>query len=97
MANKDERFEDNVPGPWYVDRQCISCGLCADVAPGIFAMSQDGDHNFVFHQPSTPEELGQAMEALEGCPVEAIGKDGVESEAGVLLAPGREGGKLGGG
>ena len=76
MADKNDKFADNVSGAWYVDKGCISCHLCADRAPDVFAISQDGDHLFVFHQPSTPEELEQAEEAREDCPAEAIGKDG---------------------
>jgi ferredoxin len=30
----------------------------------------------VHKQPTSEEEIAQCMEALEGCPVEAIGNDG---------------------
>ena len=75
MANKNERVPENVPGPWYVDQQCIICGLCAEYAPQVFQMAPGGDHNYVFHQPETPEEMLAAEEAREICPVDAIGKD----------------------
>lgn len=73
MANPNDRFEDNVPGAFYVDYQCIGCGLCAQVAPAFFQESEEGDHHHVHRQPVTEGELELAREALEGCPVEAIG------------------------
>ena len=76
MADPNERFSDNVPGPWYVDSNCIGCGLCEDIAPSVFRLSAEGDHDFVHHQPETPAELEAAEEARERCPVEAIGNDG---------------------
>ena len=66
------KFEDNVPGAWHVNEECITCGVCAEAAPENFRLSGDGDHNIVFKQPSSPEELEQAKEAMEECPVEAI-------------------------
>ena len=66
------RFEDNVPGPWYVNEDCIICGRWSELALESFRESDDGDHNIVFKQPSTAEELEQAHEALEDCPVESI-------------------------
>jgi ferredoxin len=75
MANSKDSYPDNTPGPWYVDEQCICCGLCEDVAPDVFRISADGSHNLVHHQPTTPEELADAENARDRCPVEAIGKD----------------------
>ena len=66
------RFSDNVPGPWYVNEECIECGICAQTAPENFRLSDDGDHNIVFKQPETSEEIEQSEEAIEACPVEAI-------------------------
>ena len=76
MAKKEDRFEDNVKGPWYVDRSCILCSLCAELAPTVFKESPQADHDHVYKQPETEEELAQASEALRECPVEAIGSDG---------------------
>ncbi len=39
-------------------------------------MSDDEDHDICFKQPGTDDELEQCFEALENCPVEAIGDDG---------------------
>jgi ferredoxin len=39
-------------------------------------MSDDEDHDIAYKQPEDEEELEQCYEALENCPVEAIGDDG---------------------
>jgi ferredoxin len=76
MASVADKYADNVPGPFYVDKQCILCHLCSDIAPAFFKESADGDHDFVHNQPTSPEEIKLCTEAMEQCPVEAIGKDG---------------------
>ena len=68
-------FSDNVPGSWYVHDECICCGLCENVAASVFRLATDYSHNTVHHQPITPEELADAEDARERCPVEAIGND----------------------
>lgn len=83
MADRRSMWDDNVldqPNPdlpvFYVDTACIVCSVCADAAPGNFAMSRAEDHNRVIRQPADAEELDRCVEALENCPVEAIGRDG---------------------
>ncbi len=76
MAEKEDRYEDNVAGKFYVDDQCIDCDLCRETAPNNFTRNDDGGHSFVYNQPTTDEEKEQCIEAMEGCPVEAIGDDG---------------------
>ncbi len=85
MADPTEAWEDNVGGEvhigtkryaFYVDKECILCSVCSDAAPANFRMSDDEDHDIAFKQPTTEEELAQCYEALENCPVEAIGDDG---------------------
>lgn len=76
MADKTQKFEDNVAGAFYVDKECILCSLCVDIAPANFKESDDGDHDFVYKQPVGEEELQQCLDALEQCPVDAIGEDG---------------------
>ena len=65
MADKNDKYADNVPGPFYVDRQCILCHLCSDIAPAHFKESEDGDHDFVHTQPGTDEEIALCIEAME--------------------------------
>ena len=76
MADKENRYPDNVAGGFYVDDQCIDCDLCRETAPNNFTRNDDGGHSFVFKQPENPDEVAQCVEAMEGCPVEAIGNDG---------------------
>ena len=76
MADKNDRYEDNVPGQWYVDKKCIICSVCSEAAPKNFKEAGNGDHDIVYKQPTTPEEVAQCEEAMAGCPVEAIGNDG---------------------
>ena len=76
MADIANRYVDNVPGKFYVDRQCIDCDLCRETAPKNFARNDDGGYSYVFKQPETSEEEAQCREAMEGCPVEAIGNNG---------------------
>ena len=79
MADRNDKWPDNVPGKFYVDRECILCSVCSDAAPMNFRMSDDEDHDICYKQPENDDELDQCYEALENCPVEAIGEDGLES------------------
>ncbi len=76
MADKDNKFEDNIPGKYYVDKECIACDACVMAAPDHFGMDEDDGHAFVKKQPNGSEEDEMCVEALESCPVEAIGDDG---------------------
>lgn len=75
MANKNEKWEDNTKGKWYTDKSCIICSLCAELAPNNFKESDGGDHDVVYKQPESSEEEQQCKDAMEQCPVEAIGND----------------------
>lgn len=76
MANKTDKNLDSVGGKWYVDSQCIDCDLCRTTAPNNFKQNPDEGYSFVYKQPENDEELKLCQEALEECPVEAIGSDG---------------------
>jgi len=78
MADKKDKWPLNVTGKFYVDEQCIDCDLCRETAPSCFKRNDDGGYSFVYNQPKTQEEVELCMEALEGCPVNAIGLDGEE-------------------
>ena len=54
----------------------IRLRCCRWPRPGSFKRNDDGGYSFVYHQPSSPEEEKLAKEAMEGCPVEAIGNNG---------------------
>lgn len=81
MADRNAMWSDNELHPldptlpvFFVDSQCILCSVCADAAPRNFRLSRDQDHNVVYKQPADAQELDQCLEALENCPVDAIGK-----------------------
>ena len=85
MPDPNEKWEDNVGGEstvagkrvsFYVDMECILCSVCSDAAPSNFRMYAEEDHDICFKQPANGEELEQCYEAMENCPVEAIGDDG---------------------
>jgi ferredoxin len=77
MADVANKYSESVPGKYYVDNQCIDCDLCRETAPDNFKRNDDGGYSFVYKQPATPEEEARCKEAKEGCPVEAIGDNGV--------------------
>ena len=79
MADLENKYEDNVTGKFFVDDQCIDCDLCRETAPENFTRNEDGGYSVVFKQPEGDEQIEQAKEAMEGCPVEAIGDFGGES------------------
>jgi ferredoxin len=76
MADKTNKVPETIPGPYYVDEECIACELCVDVAPGNFMMTDDGTHAYVYKQPENDEEIAASDDAMTSCPVDAIGKDG---------------------
>ena len=76
MADKSARWQENVPGKFYVDDQCIACDACVFEAPGFFVMNDDDGHAYVAKQPANAQEIEKCNEALGACPVEAIGNDG---------------------
>ena len=75
MADANQKWPENVPGTIFIDQSCIACDACCLTAPDIFAMHEAEGHAFVKKQPTTPEEESLCKEAIEGCPVEAIGTD----------------------
>ena len=75
MASKEDSVKDNVPGAWYVDSQCIDCDLCRTTAPDNFKQNPDEGYSYVYKQPENDEEAKLCQQALEECPVEAIGSD----------------------
>ena len=76
MADQANKYPENVTGKFYVDDQCIDCDLCRETAPANFKRNDDGGHSYLYKQPESPEEEQLCKEAMEGCPVEAIGNDG---------------------
>jgi ferredoxin len=73
MADYLKRIPGNVPGEFFVDEECIDCDLCRETAPGIFGADLELGKSLVVRQPANPGELQQAREAMDACPVDAIG------------------------
>ncbi len=76
MADRNDKLPGQAPGAFYVDGQCIDCDLCRQSAATMFDRNDAEGFSFVIRQPETDEEFEQCREALEECPVEAIGNDG---------------------
>ena len=76
MADKESKLPENAPGRFDVDDQCIDCDACRETAPDYFRRNDDRGYSFVHNQPRDDDEAELCKEALEGCPVEAIGEDG---------------------
>ncbi|MBC7795937.1 MAG: ferredoxin [Pyrinomonadaceae bacterium] len=76
MAFIEEKLKDNVSGEFYVDRNCIDCDVCRDISPENFTRNDENGYSFVHHQPDSPKEIELCQEAMNVCPVEAIGNDG---------------------
>ncbi len=84
MADPQNRVARNVPGKWYVDVECIDCDLCRTTAPENFRANEDDGYSYVFDQPVSEDQVERCKQAMEECPVEAIGQDG---DCGVASSP----------
>ena len=76
MAELADRYEDNVIGRYFVDAQCIDCDLCRETAPNNFTRQTEEGFSYVYKQPEDDLEEKECKEAMENCPVEAIGDFG---------------------
>jgi ferredoxin len=76
MPDKSQMWKDNVPGKVFVDQSCIACDACVLAAPNNFKMNEGDGHAYVSKQPENAAEEAGCKEAMEGCPVEAIGNNG---------------------
>jgi ferredoxin len=77
MANLADMVPENVKGQYYVDRSCIYCELCAEIAPNHFKEINEMGWAAVFKQPENPKEEKNCREAKECCPTESIGRNGI--------------------
>ncbi len=56
---------------YYVNEECIGCGLCESTCPEVFSMTDAG--TAVASDGEVPEDAqDSAVEAKDGCPVGAI-------------------------
>ncbi len=79
MADPGSKTKGNVVGKYYVDTNCIACDACILAAEKHFKIDTNSESAFAFvcKQPETLEEEEACQEAMESCPVEAIGDDGL--------------------
>lgn len=76
MADKTDKQPGSAAGAYYVDTQCIDCDVCRDMAPDFFTRNDAEGYSYVYKQPSTPDDVELCEEAIQSCPVDAIGDDG---------------------
>ncbi len=72
-----------------INKDCIGCRACVDIAPGNFKMNGKGKA-FVAKQPGNEEEEKLARDAMELCPVFAIEEVKSEGKKIKVFAPAYE-------
>jgi ferredoxin len=77
MADPTNKQLLNVPGAYYCDDTCVDCDLCRELAPQFFRRDDNVGMSYAWQQPSTPDEIVLAEDALSSCPTESIGNDGI--------------------
>jgi glyoxylase-like metal-dependent hydrolase (beta-lactamase superfamily II)/ferredoxin len=73
MARLAERLASNADGLVYVDRSCIDCDACRQIAPSVFGRDDRAGQSVVTRQPRGPVEEERALMALVACPTASIG------------------------
>lgn len=73
VARFADRIPSNVPGDLYVDRSCIDCDLCRQLAPATFARDDRAGQSYVHAQPAGDDARHRALMALVTCPTASIG------------------------
>lgn len=76
MAEFSSRLPENEPGGYYVSDDCIDCDICRETAPENFTRETVKGYSYVYKQPVGEAELELCREAMDSCPVDAIGDDG---------------------
>ncbi|MDO5028140.1 MAG: ferredoxin [Bacillota bacterium] len=56
---------------YFVNEECIGCGLCADICAQVFSMTDDGVA-VAIDEEVADQYLEAAKEAMDSCPVSAI-------------------------
>lgn len=82
MADINKVVPENVPGDFFVDKTCINCDTCRQLAPASFA--DQGDFSFVFAQPTDESSVRAATRALLCCPTGSIGTKATNNAKNVM-------------
>lgn len=56
---------------YYVNEQCIGCGMCNALCPSVFEMNENGLAEAVDNDVDEAD-INDAQEAVDSCPVGAI-------------------------
>src|SRR5687767_6134542 len=73
MAQLANRLKENADGDLFVDTSCIDCDLCRQIAPAVFARSEQAGQSYVHQQPADSMARHRALMALVTCPTASIG------------------------
>jgi len=73
MARVAERLSENAEGEFFVDRSCIDCETCRQLAPRVFRRDGGAGQSVVGAQPATARDRHRALMALVACPTASIG------------------------
>lgn len=73
MAVFEARVSENAEGKYFVDASCIDCDTCRCISAVHFRRTPERGYSYICKQPSTPAEVELIEEAIECCPVRAIG------------------------
>jgi ferredoxin len=57
----------------YVNDACIGCAICSEIAPDNFRFNHEQGCEYVCKQPASEKEKRLCVEAMDICPVNAIG------------------------
>jgi ferredoxin len=76
LPRATQKNKENVPGRYYVDERCIGCAICWEIASNHFRSDFAEGCGYVWRQPVSQGEMQLCAEAMEICPVNAIGNDG---------------------
>lgn len=80
MSRFTHRYPLNIAGKYYIDDQCTDCDLCRGAAPQNIRRDDRTGISYVFKQPTTAEEVAAVEVGVKGCPTDAVGDDGDQSD-----------------
>lgn len=72
MKKATQKLPENVPGPFFVTEECISCSVCWELAPQFIKSHPIHTYAFFYSQPQEKTDLDLCFEALKICPVDCI-------------------------